>query len=531
MNITLYKFSKPDNSTKIPTSSTPSATYACNLKENVSIMTPVIEFAFVATSNPSEYNYMYIPEFKRYYFIDNWGYNRRVWVCNTHVDVLASFRADIFDKGAYILRSVFKQGTTGYYFDSNIRDSMYPATTDAPTYSATSMINILNAFKSSVTGEWLRDDGVYVIGTVSDQSTSGAVTYYAFSPTEFASLMSNLFGSVNWADIPVSEISQGLQKALINPFQYIVSCSWCPFAINPAYGQDVNRIRIGWTTFSANALMIRYGASEERNISLTIPRHPQSTRGQYLNTAPYAYYTLKFYPFGTIDIDAMSIVNYNTLDLYCTVDICSGEGILTIAVNNRENPIRQIKAQVLVPIPVAQIAIDISRIGQSTAIAGATGLVQAVAGGGKSYFNNAVADAKNTILGFGDKIYNWITGSDIATETGHSIDRPADTGTIHGTVSSIVDAAAASSATVEMHGGAGSRSGYVSQNLSLSGKFFTIAPENIWDNGRPLCKIERIGDMQGYIQTDKVSLDITSGVTVAEKTAIESYLQGGCYIE
>lgn len=532
MEIILFKFAKPENSTKIPTDSTPHATYNCTLKENVSVMAPAVEFAFTpATANPTEYNYMWIPEFNRFYFIDAWGYNRRVWVCTSHVDVLGSFRDDIFNMNAYILRSVYKRGSTGYYFNPDIKDSTYPVTDAAPVYTANSMINILNAYQNNA-GEWFRDLGVYIVGIVSDQSTSGATTYYAFPPVEFASFMSNLFGSVNWADIPTSEISQGLQKALINPFQYIVSCTWCPFAVDPNYGIEVDRVRVGWTTFqNVHVLMMNYGAHETRNVSLTIPRHPQSARGNYLNTAPYTFYTLKYYPFGCIDINANDLVNYNTLDIYTDIDLCSGEGILTLAVNNRENPIRQMKAQVCVPIPVAQIAIDIAKIGQSTAIAGATGLVQSVAQGGKSYFNNVVNDAKSTILGFGDRVYSFITGNDISSETGHApATERTQTGALSSTISSIVDSAAASSATVEMHGGVGSRSGYYSQNLSLSGKFFTIADENIWHYGRPLCKSEKIGDMQYFIQTDRVYVDIAAAC-VAEQTAIKSYLMGGCYIE
>lgn len=531
MQITLYKFSKLENSTKIPDATITSASFNCTLKESVSIMTPVIEFAFTpATSNPTDYNYMYIPDFHRYYFIDAWGYNRRCWVCNTHVDVMASFREDIFDTNAYILRSHFKRGVTGVYFNSEISDSTYPITNAPPVYSATSIINPLNAYQNAA-GEWVRDDGVFVIGILNDQGAGGTVQYYAFTPTSFAAFMWDLLGSINWMEIPVDEVSAGLQKAIINPFQYIVSCFWSPFAIKPIAGTEVSSIRMGWYTFqNTPALLLIPDAWERKQVSLPIPRHPQENRGQYLNAAPYSKYTLKFYPFGTVEISGADLMGYNTLDLYVDTDLSSGEGILTVAVNNRENPIRQIKSQVLVPLPVAQIALDISRMNAGIAVGGAVGALNSAVSGGSDYFNNVTTDAGSWLLAQGDRLYNWITGSTINEETGRNIERPESTGTLKSTVSNVISSAAAAATKVDMLGTCGSRSGYITQNLSLSGEFFSIADENIWYYGRPLCKNERIGDMLSFIQCDKVHV-IASGAMGAEQKAIDSYLMGGCYIE
>lgn len=42
------------------------------------------------------YNYMYIPDFKRFYFITNvTSVNNKLWKINAHVDVLMSWRNDI----------------------------------------------------------------------------------------------------------------------------------------------------------------------------------------------------------------------------------------------------------------------------------------------------------------------------------------------------------------------------------------------------------------------------------------------------
>ena len=62
MNITLYRFSKPNNSTKQPSGGT---SISCVLKENTSILNPV----FILKNNDFDYNYCKWNN--RYYFIND----------------------------------------------------------------------------------------------------------------------------------------------------------------------------------------------------------------------------------------------------------------------------------------------------------------------------------------------------------------------------------------------------------------------------------------------------------------------------
>lgn len=49
-------------------------------------------------TNPSQYNYCFIPEFSRYYFITNMTSVRtNIWRIDCNVDVLMSFQAQILD--------------------------------------------------------------------------------------------------------------------------------------------------------------------------------------------------------------------------------------------------------------------------------------------------------------------------------------------------------------------------------------------------------------------------------------------------
>lgn len=75
------------------------------LKTTTSPINPVI---MIEKSNPVEfgYNYMYIYEFKRYYFInDTISVKNNLWEIHAHVDVLFTWRADILSNSAILERT------------------------------------------------------------------------------------------------------------------------------------------------------------------------------------------------------------------------------------------------------------------------------------------------------------------------------------------------------------------------------------------------------------------------------------------
>lgn len=62
----------------------------CVLKEGTSVENPVILVR--NTSNISSYNYMYIPDFHRYYYIEEIvSVNNNLWELHGHVDVLQTY--------------------------------------------------------------------------------------------------------------------------------------------------------------------------------------------------------------------------------------------------------------------------------------------------------------------------------------------------------------------------------------------------------------------------------------------------------
>ena len=81
------------------------------LKQGSSVINPVIT---VEINNPSQYNYIYIAEFHRYYFIsDTVNVKNNIWEIHMHVDTLSSFKSEIRANKA-IIESIEKKYTNTY---------------------------------------------------------------------------------------------------------------------------------------------------------------------------------------------------------------------------------------------------------------------------------------------------------------------------------------------------------------------------------------------------------------------------------
>lgn len=75
----------------------------CVLKDETSILKPTIRI--LTNSDIHTYNYMYIAEFERYYFIDDIvSVNNNKWEVSGHVDVLETYKNGILGNTAVIRR-------------------------------------------------------------------------------------------------------------------------------------------------------------------------------------------------------------------------------------------------------------------------------------------------------------------------------------------------------------------------------------------------------------------------------------------
>lgn len=102
MNIQLYK--TKDSNNKISKSLTDELTFTGFLRQECSILNPTIEIE--TDLNISDFNYVKIVDFNRYYFItDITVVNNKLWKVSLRCDVLMSYASDILDLNVNVVRN------------------------------------------------------------------------------------------------------------------------------------------------------------------------------------------------------------------------------------------------------------------------------------------------------------------------------------------------------------------------------------------------------------------------------------------
>lgn len=336
MNVTFYSFDKKRNSTKVPTGGTQ---VAVTLKEPCGFLNPSLKLT-LDTFN-FEWNYCYIPDFSRYYYVEETTLlARNLCQVDLSVDALGSFRAEILASSQYVLRAA--QG-----YDEDIIDMMYPAKAGRKCdFKEIGIKPVINQYTS----------GTYVLGAIgkSNGYAGVPVTYYILPYSEMLKLNGFLFNSGSYG----SMISDDVIKAFFNPMDFIVSCMYIPYTIPTSTLNKVN-IDFGWfSTTDIDAYIMQ---------SYTYYPTDLTTRLQifkpgegYLNAPPWVQYQLR-YPGGYFDIPAEKLYNYEWLDFDISVDIVTG--LMNVNVrgwNSAEDndTVARFAFQYGCPIAIAQLRSD-----------------------------------------------------------------------------------------------------------------------------------------------------------------------------
>ena len=365
---TFYTFSKRINSTKQPSGG---STYNIELKAPSGMLNPTIKLDVGQSGNPTGYNYCYIAEFDRYYWVSNWTWDNRLWVCEGKADHMASWKSSIGSDTEYIVRAASGRNQA-------IIDNIYPLITTR----AINKVDITSPFASNITG------GTFIVGINGyDNNGVGATVYYAFNNAYMRGLVYRLLSDINYMNLDFTEISEQLARGIINPMQYIASCVWVPFTLPGITYTDT--VKVGWWEIdgaaghklSAQELTWSYSYSIG-----SLPKHPSGVVYKYM--APYTKYYLDFPPFGYIDIDPSDFVYSNAMVFDISVDLVTGLGTLRIqdtAGNN--NPVYGLyTSQVGVPMALSANTQNILSAGVAVAQAGlgivTGGAAGAIIGGG-----------------------------------------------------------------------------------------------------------------------------------------------------
>ena len=355
MNITLYKFNKKVNSTARPQSTTTQITIPCIVKGACSITAPLIEVS--KDRRPIGYNYAYIEDFNRYYFINDIVYNLGVWVLSLSCDVLASYYTEITGSSQYIMRNSVE-------YDTNIIDTFYP--TKVGVSNDTEGIGVVTQGSTEINDYFNRpfNAGEFVIGVIGGNGSG--ITYYSLNYTGFQQLIDSL---MSYVPSDMTDVANGIAKAIYDPLQYITCCYWYPYVVGQSSGY-VN-VKFGDYTVSISGQALGNSMILNNSAYISLPKHPQvNTRGTYLNVAPYSEYTLIFNPFGTIALDTTKMINSTQLRLNWRTDVTTGDSQLYVY-GDSGALVSFAQATLGVPIRLSQVSTDV--LGMASNVAGFIG--------------------------------------------------------------------------------------------------------------------------------------------------------------
>ena len=524
-NIKFYAFNKKPNSTKVPDDSS-AIPFVCKIKDESSIMSPVIELHYMVENFTTSYNYCYIDEFKRYYFIDDKIRNQNVWTIYTHCDVFASFKSSILNSIQYVIRS--SSSYDGSIIDNlylnkfntegvNARAVRYRGYTDSnedflPDCVRCFDYNGNNEVPAAVFNMGI-NDGYFVLGITGSDNATGT-SFYIMPYSVFKAFIKKAF-TLNPSDM--SDVSSGLANAIYDPLSYITMCKWYPHVRYDVL-DIVTEIYVGRYKIDTFGTAYELPAmnTARYTFDITIPKHDNSTSRKYLNVSPFSEISLYFEPFGIIPIDSTKVLNDSELHVEFDVDYTNG--IASLKVNQKsglplQNPIiASSTADYGVTIPISTLAYDWKG-----------GLIMS----GMQLVKDVVSNSSMSATG---KKPTYMTDSAWEQRQGYIQEHTAQNMDI---INSALDIAGSALGQLQTVGTVGS---FLSFNSGAPMLYVWYIDQTEYDDarfGRPLYQKRRLSSLSGMCVCLNATIDsyYSPRPLKPEEDAILSGLNGGVYIE
>lgn len=364
LSIRGFSFNKKLNSTQRPNISD-GAQRLCVFKTPTSIINPTV----IVTGWDDRWNYATIgSDIERWYYVTDVKHlNNEQCEVTLSVDVLATYRPEIFNTEAYVLRSSVRRNV-------DIADSFYPTKAGQlqKKNSAQFMPLVNPGFILSVMG----------IDQNAVSTFTGAVTYYIMTETSLASLIKFIFNEENFTE----EVTDKVVKTFFNPSQYLVSCMYCPF-VSGGMGDS---IKIGWWDTGIPAAKAGSAPIQIDTVTLTIPR-PDTRTEHYLNYEPYAHYRL-YIPFvGMQELSSNLLKGDSAIAISGYVDVPTGNMQLKVTGSDTGRIIATYEANCCASMPLAQSSLQLNTF---SAITGAVSIAGDYLGGS---FGESVNDILDTV--------------------------------------------------------------------------------------------------------------------------------------
>jgi len=330
---------------------------------------------------PTFWNYAYIEDLNRYYWVFDWVFADGLWVAQLQVDVLASFKSCVGDATMFCDRCGdrlawrYVEGVRQLIpVDTGLPDDLIPTVSRPHVEKQTLSIP---GFQSSF------DLGCYILGIINgDDASVGSLSYYALTPRMFKHFMQAMMSNTSY--MGSMNINAETAKAILNPFQYIATCNWFPFPISVVAQDTVKTgLKFGWWTLTnLQYYDIIESATVERGLAMKMSDHiyAEPLNMSIYNYEPYASYKLELPYFGSVVLNRSDFPT-GEISLLMSFDLITGlaqcrlyhrwpssynpetdEGIINSTVDiissAQCNLIRTLSGQASAPIQIAQTTSD-----------------------------------------------------------------------------------------------------------------------------------------------------------------------------
>lgn len=475
MNVTFYNFSKRRNSTKKPTST--GTVVTCQLKEPCSLKNPRL---LLSGNLFTTYDYAYIGDFGRYYFVsDVVSVGNGLTEITLEDDVLASHKTAI---GSTVARIAF--ASTG--FDSEYCDNRINCSTAKSIYEG-AVTNI----------DFLDDNqiGYFILSVVNQDPNNGYgfATTYALNAAAMASFRQE-FSTFAFPSA-VKEMFGG------NMMNAIVSCVWVPFT---ASAMPTGASSTGGTidildqtlTVSGNVYRLPADTSNEKVYSVTIPDSGNSRYTDFRRIEPYTTGQIFLPGIGCADLCMADWMMTTSVDVDCVIDFATGDISYFLRNPNNHAIIQSFTTNVAADCPVGHVTRNMG------------GAVTGIAGAASGIVTTAIGIAtENPVMAIGSAV--GAIGSAAAGVLSYN------------------------KRALSLKGGITGKTGaYFTGSFINLFQVTTEDPDDVGyisRKGRPVCLTHAISNHSGYVQCDGASVSIAGDAF--ERDEINSFLNNGFFYE
>ena len=474
MQITFYALSKKNKSTYVVSSSTAARSVEAQIKDKCTVEFPILLLNF----EPTAYNYVYIPDWNRYYFISSWQYVVGVWEVSLTEDYLASFKDEILNSYSMVL---YAHGGS-----DDIVDKRLPVKSTVDIRHNSQAVGGINFLTSgagtpilTITGKG--SNGVYVV--------------------DYGVIPGLIDGLDSWYQANITDYFNAVKQVIFggSAMDNIKGAFSVPWTISASQGVTENLVLGGYPCLMANmnpiqgTRLLQY-TYEPAVTNVSIPWKHSGWR----RSSPYTN-ILIFLPLaGLFTINPEMVKNDSSLDVKYTLNHSSGDFSVIVKGHTSGSIVVTSSGNAALGLFLGSNATNYQKIGTSVA-----GGVAAVVGGVATILSGGAAAPAAIAIGAG-----------IAA---------AATGTMDG-LGGLTD-------------GMGGLSGGAITNMGTNIEIFVYS-KDLTDEplnaslkiGKPVFKNTRVGNYTGYIQTDGFQFE-SSRASSTEKDMINSLLDTGIYVE